>query len=176
MIGRLALLILLVSGCSGRHQQGKYAVSSTEVKRLESQPGYAVAYRGSHLDREGGPMGDQQTLLTVALLSPKVGMEQFNAEHTHGETVSVSVLRWRTIDEQFVRVEWNRSTDVLSVGNQQFDRSKGSFMLIIPSPEDGLVCLQVANEAAVGTPEEGVDKWLELGDADEIVIKRSSIE
>jgi hypothetical protein len=136
---RISLCLILgvaVVGCGV--QRGRFTATGGRFATLESRVGGLNILEGCPNSGDGG----EQDLLYTLILGPVCQTHGSSVNSDYGTYVTTESYTWSceriTLS---VSIRWDRQTDTVYVGKQEFSRSK-SDLLVVRIAEDGTVSSQ----------------------------------
>jgi len=146
------VLLLMAAGCdiSG----AKFIAPSSRSVELGSHNGFLWTIPGSPLLKDG-TVGIQQNLLYVLVVCPDLAASGKGTETRYGGRVNTYVSRWDTSGGPVsVRVNWDRRTDSVKIGNKTFARGTGNVFVVKRDRTGALAPLQLPSiDADLGSDE-----------------------
>lgn len=135
----VALFIIcavVVLGCGA--QRGRFTNNGGRCAALESRVGCLDILDGYPTSGDGG----EQDLLYALIVGPVCQMHGSSMNSDYGEYVTTESYTWSCERITFgVSIRWDRQTDTVSIGKQEFSRSK-SDLFVVRIAEDGTVSSQ----------------------------------
>lgn len=90
--------------------------------------GGVVLLRGG---RPGSPVNDELLVVFAVILSNVPDVVGSGSDHEHAEIQSRVNLYWNyELGKTEFNANWNRSTDLVTLGDQQYERSKGIVFVV----------------------------------------------
>jgi hypothetical protein len=134
------LLAFVIVGCNA--QRGRFASTGNGLSTFESRIGGVDIVEGYTNSAFGGEQGPQIDLIYTLIVGPIIPTEGAHSESqscnydTYLTTLDYS---WTFGGRTFaVSIRWNRETDTVSIGSQEFSRDKSN-VLVVRIDESGKV-------------------------------------
>jgi len=153
----IASMLMGVLGCGV--QQGRFVTSGDQSKTLLSPLGSIDIVDGyaTKSDQEPGVQYDKH-LLYVLIMTSCVQEHGSSSESDYGEYFTRLSHTWNTEKGLLtVSIPWNRQTDIVTIGNQKFNRKQGNVFVVRVNSNEQIFGQQLANPAS----EIGFQKLLE---------------
>ena len=100
--------------------------------------------QGNTLLNNGREIGPQENLLYLLVVWPELAATGHGTGTDYGRGYNSYISRWETAKgDVSVTVTWDKRTDKVSIGGQQFDRGLGSTFVIVRQPEGMLKVTQL---------------------------------
>jgi hypothetical protein len=146
---RVSLLIvsLVLIGCFGcGMQQGRYTVTGNTYRAFAERVGGIDIVDGvanTPLDTTDAGSPD---LLYITIAGPRLHLHGTSINRTDGRIISVFDFSWNSeLGSLGSSMQWNRETDIVSIGKREFDRQKGNSFLITIDSHGVCEARQVSN-------------------------------
>jgi hypothetical protein len=125
----LSLVALGLVGCG--QQRGRFSTSTDRARGFSSHVGYIQIVSGNRLGLLGINKGDEEDLLYLLVVCPRTKSHGSSSGADYGKYVTTLSHSWQTEAGTIsVDVRWDRSTDVVSLGTEEFVREKGNFFVV----------------------------------------------
>jgi hypothetical protein len=125
--------------------RGHYASTGERLRAFESRIGGVDIVEGYTNFSFGGEQGPQEDLIYMLILGPIIPVEGAHSESgssDFGTYLTTLDYSWAFGGRRFaVSIRWNRETDTVSVGSQEFSRDKDN-VLMVRIDESGKVLSQ----------------------------------
>ena len=142
------LCVLGIVGCGV--QGGRFVTTGSKSNSLSSNVGcvdIVVGYE-KKTDR-GEELPNEQNLLYVLIVAPEVQEHGSSSSNDYGRYVTTLNRSWST-DKGTVSISipWNRQTDTVTIGKQDFSREKGNVFVVQLNPDGQITGKQLPSLGA----------------------------
>ena len=131
------VLLLMTAGCDSGIQKGRFAVERERSLSLASHTGCLCIISGHSLsqdDQIGGPLQD---LIYLVIVCPGVYSQGSDSSSQHKDYHSTFTYTWKDkLGQVPVSICWNRRTDTITIGGQEFKRGNGN-VFVVRHPRGG---------------------------------------
>ena len=143
---RKTLSLFLISACTlvgCNVQHGRYVTTSCDSNSFLSPVGSIDIVDG--YERAAGVLNEQH-LLYILIVVPGVQENGSGSRDDYGKYVTTLSHSWNTVKGTLaVSILWNRQTDIVIVGKQEFIRAKGDVFVVRLNPTGEVLGQQFAN-------------------------------
>jgi hypothetical protein len=123
-----SLLFLGCAGC-GVHQ-GRYTVTGETFNAFENRVGGIAIVDGFGIAPTTADV-ESQDLLYIVIVGSTIEWRGPSIDQNDRGIISVFNFSWTTDEGNLASsIEWNRNTDSVAIGKQEFDRQKGNEFLV----------------------------------------------
>ncbi|TWT55151.1 hypothetical protein Pla22_28050 [Rubripirellula amarantea] len=133
-------------------QRGDYAVNSTSTVAVLNSDGYFTVFSGHPIDNYSEPSAP---LLYLVELVDRVDTSTVTTSSSHGTYHSTLDHTWTTAHgDMQISLDWNRSSDVVTIGSDSYDRSVGMLFLARANADGTIATHQIRTEKPSPTQDE----------------------
>jgi hypothetical protein len=130
----------------------KFVAPSASSVELSSHNGVFWIVPGSAV-LEGGTLGPQQNLIYILVVCPSLSANGHGTGTEHQRRLNTYTSRWNTQNGEIaVRVTWDKSSDMVLIGSQRFDRTAGNTFVVIRNLNGLFTAKQLASPGPDCTP------------------------
>jgi hypothetical protein len=139
----LSVIMLGVVGCDVQH--GRFSSSSERSEAFLSHIGCIDIVSGYDNDVPG----DEQDLLYILIVHPTVQAHSSSSSSDNGRYITTLNQSWETEKGTIsVKVQWDRQSDIVSIGKDGFAREKGNVFVVRPDASGEMAAQQLASLGA----------------------------
>jgi hypothetical protein len=140
----LLLLLLGIVGCDV--QRGRFSVTSNSFSAFSSNIGGIDIVNGFGAKPFNTTDTDEQNLLYILIVGPSVQTHGSSSASGFEKYVTTLDYSWNAEKSAFaVSIHWNRKTDIVVIGKQEFDREKGNVFVVRLDANSEMTSQQLTN-------------------------------
>ena len=123
----------------------RYVAPSGKSMDLTSDSGVFWIIPGNELLDGGRTMGPQENLIYLLIVCPHLKVVEHGTGSTHGVRVNSYYSFWKSAGgEVSISLDWNKRTDKVIIGKEQFNRKVGNVFVVVRQPTGNIMTRQLS--------------------------------